>query len=76
LTQDELAMLVEEALKNATPTMRAIADRAGLSYGTLRSWSVRRRRPRKANLEQLAAAFDEQAEVLREYAHRLRTAAR
>jgi transcriptional regulator with XRE-family HTH domain len=69
----ELALLIQRALKAATPTLGDIAKRLGVSYDAVRSWSIARSSPQPESVAALASLLDEQADVLRGIAADLRT---
>ena len=64
--------MVSRAVKAATLTLGDMANRLGISYDAVRSWSIGRTTPNEANREALAAFFDERADRLRGLAQELR----
>jgi transcriptional regulator with XRE-family HTH domain len=64
--------MVSRAIKAATLTMGDMAERLGLSYDAVRSWSIGRTTPNKENRETLATFLDERADRLRGLAQDLR----
>lgn len=72
-----VAVLVKEALQGAGIPMSQLATDSGVSYGTLRAWSVSGvREPEPENLSKLADAFRRRAETLAAFAEQLERAAR
>lgn len=72
-----MAVLVKEALQGAGIPMSQLATDSGVSYGTLRAWSVSGvREPEPENLSKLADAFRRRAETLAAFAEQLERAAR
>lgn len=69
----EVALLVQRALRAATPTLGDVADRLDVSYDAVRSWSIGRSSPREATVGALADLLDQQADVLRGIAAELRS---
>jgi hypothetical protein len=68
----EIALLVQRALRVATPTLGDFAKRLGVTYDAVRKWSTARSTPRADSIAGLAALLDEQADVLRGIARELR----
>ena len=68
----EVALLVQRALKAATPTLGDVAERLKVSYDAVRSWSIGRSSPREETVGALADLLDQQADVLRGIAAELR----
>lgn len=68
-------MLVKNALKEGTFSMRQLAEREGISYGVLRAWASGRRTPEPDNLHRLAAGFRRRAELLQKLADQMDGAA-
>lgn len=64
-------MAVGEALKAATPTLRDLANRCGVSYGSIRAYVAGTRNPGPQFLRVLAAAVRQQARLLTRHANRL-----
>ena len=50
----EVTVAVQNIIREAPFTLAELADRAGISYDSLRSWNIGRRAPRKASCRQLA----------------------
>ena len=71
-TDLETSLLIRRALRAATLSFTDIAQRVGVSYDAVRSWSIGRSVPRAANAAALATLLDEQADVLRGIALELR----
>jgi transcriptional regulator with XRE-family HTH domain len=65
-------LLVQRALKAATPTLGDVAERMGVSYDAVRSWSIGRSSPKEESVSALAELLDRQADVLRGIAAELR----
>lgn len=72
----EVALLVQRALKAATPTLADVAGRLGVSYDAVRSWSIGRSSPKDESVAGLAQLLDEQADILRGVAAELRSESR
>lgn len=68
----EVALLVQRALRAATPTLGDLAEQLHVSYDAVRSWSIGRSSPRGETVAALAALLDGQADVLRGIAAELR----
>lgn len=62
---------VREAIKTAPFTLHDLAREAGISYDSLRSWSVGRRDPRTASVRRLSAGLRRKAASLIELADSL-----
>lgn len=71
----EVSLLVQRALKAATPTLGDVAKRLGVSYDAVRSWSIGRSSPQPESVTALAQLVDEQADILRGIAADLRSQA-
>jgi transcriptional regulator with XRE-family HTH domain len=63
------------ALRAATPTLREIAERLGVSYGTIRGYATGARQPSPAGLQRLARVFRMHARRLETWAAKLDDAA-
>lgn len=68
----EVALLVQRALKAATPTLGDVAEAIGVSYDAVRSWSIGRSSPKPESVAALAELLDQRADVLRGIAVELR----
>ncbi len=62
---------VPEALAAATPTLRDVAARVGVSYASARAWRTGARIPRPKGGRRLAAALRKQADKLNKMADRV-----
>ncbi len=62
---------VPEALAAATPTLRDVAARVGVSYASARAWRTGARTPRAKGGRRLAAALRKQADKLNKMADRV-----
>ncbi len=62
---------VPEALAAATPTLRQIAARVGVSYASARAWRTGARIPRPKGGRRLAAVLRKQADKLNKMADRV-----
>ena len=71
----EVSVLAQRALQALTPTIRDISERAGLNYGTLRTWRAGIRSASPENLRKLAEVVDRQADTLRGLAVEMRRVA-
>lgn len=65
---EELAMIMQAALKAATPSMRELADETGLRYSTMRSWSAGIRVPSPENARSVAKILRQRAALLAQLA--------
>jgi transcriptional regulator with XRE-family HTH domain len=63
--------VVPEALARATPTLRDVAARVGVSYATARAWRTGSRIPTLKGRRRLAAALRKQADKLNKMADRI-----
>ena len=63
--------IVSEALVAATPTLRDVAARVGVSYASARAWRTGARIPRPKGHRRLAAVLCRQAEKLNNMADRV-----
>ncbi len=63
--------VVPEALARATPTLRDVAARVGVSYATARAWRTGARIPTLKGRRRLAAALRKQADKLNKMADRV-----
>lgn len=73
--RERLGMVAQTALKTVTPSMREIAEEAGIAYSTLRAWSAGNRFPSPEGRAALAKALRRRAGVLEELAGELEGAA-
>ncbi len=76
MSRNEVAILVQQVLKEGPFAMRQLAEDAGVSYGVLRGWAIGRRIPTPENLRKLALGFERRAQRLQTIAEELRRAAR
>jgi transcriptional regulator with XRE-family HTH domain len=60
--------VVPEALAAATPTLREVAARVGVSYASVRAWRTGTRMPTAKGCRRLAAALRKQADKLHKMA--------
>jgi len=72
--RDEVARVVQDALREAPFSLRDLAEEMEGSYGTVREWSRGARTPTDASVERIAASLEGRARTLREIAERLRRA--
>lgn len=72
--RDEVARVVQDALREAPFSLRDLAEDMEGSYGTVREWSRGARTPSDASVERIAASLEERARSLQQIAHRLRQA--
>ncbi len=63
--------VVPEALAAATPTLRDVAARVGVSYASARAWRTGARMPMPKGGRRLAAVLRKQAEKLNKMADRV-----
>ena len=63
--------VLPEALAAATPTLRHIAARVGVSYASTRAWRTGARIPRPRGRRRLAAVLRRQADKLNKMADRV-----
>lgn len=63
--------VVSEALAAATPTLRDVAARVGVSYASARAWRTGARIPRPRGRRRLAAVLRRQADKLNKMADRV-----
>ncbi len=63
--------IISEALVAATPTLRDVAARVGVSYASARAWRTGARIPRPKGHRRLAAVLRRQAEKLNNMADRV-----
>ena len=75
MTREEVAVLIQKALKEGPFSMRQLAEGEGMSYGTLRGWASGNRHPEPDNIRKIADGFEHRAEMLKELAEQLRRAA-
>lgn len=72
--RDEVARVVQDALREAPFSLRDLAEEMEGSYGTVREWSRGARTPTDGSVERIAASLEGRARTLREIAERLRRA--
>lgn len=70
--RDEVARVVQDALREAPFSLRDLAEEMEGSYGTVREWSRGARTPTDASVERIAASLEGRARTLQQIAHRLR----
>ncbi len=63
--------VVSEALAAATPTLRDVAARVGVSYASARAWRTGARIPKAKGYRRLAEALRRQADKLHRMADRV-----
>ena len=63
--------MVAKAIEAATPTLRDVASRIGVSYGTIRAYKIGERNAPPAVMRRLASALRHQAAQLETAADRL-----
>ncbi len=63
--------VVSEALAVATPTLRDVAARVGVSYASARAWRTGARIPRPKGHRRLAAVLRKQADKLNKMADKV-----
>lgn len=63
--------VVSEALAAATPTLRDVAARVGVSYASARAWRTGARIPRAKGHRRLAAVLRKQADKLNKMADKV-----
>ncbi len=63
--------VVPDALAAATPTLRDVAARVGVSYASARAWRTGARIPRPIGHRRLAAVLRKQADKLHKMADRV-----
>jgi hypothetical protein len=73
--REAVSVTTQHALKTATPSMRELAEEAGLTYSTLRAWSAGNRSPSAEHVRALARALKNRAARLQELAEELDKAA-
>lgn len=71
----ELGTLVAQAIGQSRLTMRELAEEAGFSHQTLRSWASGRRSPNRKSALQLAEALRRRSGQLQELAAKIEDAA-
>jgi hypothetical protein len=64
-------MVVAEALRTATPTLRDVAGWIKVSYGTIRAYATEARHPGPEGMHRLAVVLRQQARRLDRLADRL-----
>lgn len=72
--RDEVARVVQDALREAPFSLRDLAENMEGSYGTVREWSRGARTPTDASVERIAASLERRARMLHQIAERLRQA--
>ncbi len=70
--RDEVARVVQDALREAPFSLRDIATDMEGSYGTVREWSRGARTPTDASVERIAASLERRARTLQRIAAQLR----
>lgn len=70
--RDEVARVVQDALREAPFSLRDLAEDMEGSYGTVREWSRGARTPSDASVERIAASLEGRARSLQQIAARLR----
>ena len=63
---------IQRVLRDATPTLRDLAEKAGVSYSAMRSYRAGTRKPTAAVLEALGTALIHQATALAKHGRTLR----
>ncbi len=63
--------VIPEALAEATPTLRDVAARVGVSYASARAWRTGARIPRPKGHRRLAAVLRRQADKLNKMADKV-----
>jgi len=71
----DMPVLMQQVLKEATPSLRELADETGLVYATMKAWSAGHRTPSAESAEIVAGAVRARALRLLELAERLEKAA-
>lgn len=71
-SRDEVARVVQDALREAPFSLRDLAEDMDGSYGTVREWSRGARTPTDASVERIAASLEGRARTLQRIAERLR----
>jgi len=74
--RDDVARVVQQALREAPFSLRDLAEEMEGSYGTMREWSRGARTPTDASVERIAASLEARAQTLTQIADRLRRAVR
>jgi ribosome-binding protein aMBF1 (putative translation factor) len=72
--RDEVARVVQDALREAPFSLRDLAEEMEGSYGTVREWSRGARTPSDTNVERIAESLEGRARTLQQIAARLRRA--
>lgn len=67
-------LAVQNVIDEAPFSLTDLADKAGVSYDSLRSWAIGRRTPRKATSDKLAAGLRKKARELEALASELESA--
>jgi predicted transcriptional regulator len=67
----EVQVAVQTVIKDAPFTLHDLAEEAGISYDSLRSWSVERRAPRPKSVQKLARGLRSKAAELLALADKL-----
>lgn len=68
-------MIAQKAIEAATPSMRQLAEQAGVNYSTLKAWSAGIRNPSPENARKLADALRQQGGEVSQLAEELKDAA-
>ena len=63
--------MVSEALRAMTPTLREVAGRIGVSYGSIRGYATKARHPGPTVLHRLVSALRKQSRQLTRLADQL-----
>lgn len=63
--------MIERILDEGRVSMRQLAEEAGVSYDTLRSWAIKRTRPKPESLRRLAEGLRRQGGRFNELAEEL-----
>ena len=69
------SMAMQQAIDEAAPSLRDLADAVSVPYDTFRAWAIGRRNPGKEHVKAFADVLEQRAEQLRKHADELRTAA-
>jgi transcriptional regulator with XRE-family HTH domain len=69
-----VALAVQNVIEKAPFSLTDLADKAGVSYDSLRSWAIGRRTPREATRRKLVAGLRKKADELERLADELESA--
>jgi transcriptional regulator with XRE-family HTH domain len=72
--REEVALAVQDALRNGPFSLRDLAEEMEGSYGTIREWARGARVPTDASAERIAASLERRAEMLLKLSERVRRA--